>query len=78
MDDILVTVKSTEEHLQNLESVLSKLESAGLRLNRTKCFFYAIIDRVFGPMLLLQMDYTKLIEMLEQSRKFPDPRILLS
>ena len=39
MDDILVTGKSTEEHLKNLESVLSKLEAAGLRLKRFKCFF---------------------------------------
>ena len=36
---LLVTRKSTEEHLKNLESVLSKLKAAGLRLKRSKCFF---------------------------------------
>ena len=39
MDVILVTGKSTEEHLHNLESLLSKLESAGLRLNKSKYYF---------------------------------------
>ena len=39
MDDILVMGKSTEEYLHNLENVLSKLESAGLRLNKSKCYF---------------------------------------
>ena len=39
LDDILVTRKSTEEHLINLEAVLSRLESSGLRLKRNKCAF---------------------------------------
>ena len=39
IDDILVTGKSTEEHLHNLETVLQRLEQAGLRLKREKCSF---------------------------------------
>ena len=39
MDDILVMGKSTEEHLYILENVLSKLESAGLQLDKSKCYF---------------------------------------
>ena len=39
MDDIFVTGKSTAERLHNLGSVLSRLESAGLRLNKSKCYF---------------------------------------
>ena len=39
IDDILITGSSIEEHLQTLDTVLQRLESAGLRLNRSKCFF---------------------------------------
>ena len=39
IDDILVSGKSVEEHLQNLHAVLTKLEEAGLRLKREKCSF---------------------------------------
>ena len=40
LDDILITGE-TEEHLENLETVLHKLETAGLRLSRSKCTFMA-------------------------------------
>ena len=39
IDDILVTGKTLEEHLKNLEAVLTRLEKAGLRLKREKCEF---------------------------------------
>ena len=39
LDDLLVTGRTPESHLANLEEVLSKLQSAGLRLKRSKCFF---------------------------------------
>ena len=39
IDDILVTGKAEEEHLQHLEEVLSRLEAVGARLRRSKCFF---------------------------------------
>jgi len=39
IDDILVTSTTLKEHLRNLEAVLKRLEEAGLRLNRDKCFF---------------------------------------
>ena len=38
-DDVLVTGSSTDQHLQNLDGVLSCIENAGLRLNRTRCSF---------------------------------------
>ena len=37
MDDILVTGASEHEHLQNLDTVLQKLETAGVRLKKSKC-----------------------------------------
>ena len=39
VDDVLVTGATVEEHLRNLDAVLGILENAGLRLNKSKCFF---------------------------------------
>lgn len=41
IDDILVTGKTEEEHLQTLTEVLTRLQSAGMRLKREKCTFMA-------------------------------------
>ena len=40
IDDILVSGKTPEEHLYNLNEVLHCLESAGLHLKKEKCSFY--------------------------------------
>ena len=39
LDDILITGKDDADHLQTLETVLTRLETAGLRLRREKCAF---------------------------------------
>ena len=39
VDDILVSGKTDKEHLRNLSEVLTRLESAGLRLKLAKCNF---------------------------------------
>ena len=39
IDDILVSGKTEDNHLQNLHQVLSRLEEAGLRLKKGKCEF---------------------------------------
>ena len=39
IDDILITGETDEEHLQNLDTVLSRLEKEGLRLKLKKCAF---------------------------------------
>ena len=39
LDDILVTGKSPEEHLTNLELVLKRLSEEGMTAKRSKCFF---------------------------------------
>ena len=39
IDDILVTGSTVEEHLQNLESVLKRLQQYGIRAKRAKCSF---------------------------------------
>ena len=37
LDDILITGRNEQQHLSNLDKVLTKLEEAGLRLNKDKC-----------------------------------------
>ena len=44
LDDTLITGRTTQEHLQNLENVLRKLQEAVLWLNRKKCKF--LIEKV--------------------------------
>lgn len=40
LDDILVTGKNEEEHLENLDATLQRLEEYGLRVRRSKCDFF--------------------------------------
>ena len=40
IDDILITGANDEEHLQNLEQVLCRLEAEGVRLKKSKCQFF--------------------------------------
>ena len=37
LDDIIISGKTDEEHLSNLQAVLSRLQSSGLRLKKEKC-----------------------------------------
>ena len=37
LDDTLITARSTEQHLQRLNEVLSRLQRYGIRLKLTKC-----------------------------------------
>ena len=53
LDDLIVTGKTDEEHLQNLESTLNRLQSMGIKLKKSKCvlmkssveYFAFIVDR---------------------------------
>ena len=40
LDDMIVSGKTDEEHLENLESVLKRLRDAGLKANKEKCEFF--------------------------------------
>ena len=41
LDDILITGVDRQEHLSNLDEVLKRLSTYGLRLRKDKCVFYA-------------------------------------
>ena len=40
LDDLLITGTTEEEHLQNLEEVLRRLQQHGITLKRSKCKFF--------------------------------------
>ena len=44
LDDIVVSGSSDEEHIHNLEEVLSRLSNAGIHLKKVKCSFF--VDQV--------------------------------
>ena len=48
LDDILITGRNDEEHLQNLERVLTKLDEAGLHLKMSKCSFMSVSVEYLG------------------------------
>ena len=39
LDDIIITGKDKQEHLNNLEQVLSRVQEYGFRVRKEKCFF---------------------------------------
>ena len=43
IDDILVTGKSEENHLQTVDEILSRPEAMGLRLKWKKCTFMLLL-----------------------------------
>ncbi len=40
LDDMIVSGRQTDEHLQNLQTVMQRLEQNGLRVNKDKCDFF--------------------------------------
>ena len=48
IDDILITGKTTEQHLSALEEVLKRLSKAGLRLGKNKCMFMSSSVQYLG------------------------------
>ena len=39
LDDLIITGKTDEEHLRNLDNTLNRLQSMGIQLKRSKCVF---------------------------------------
>ena len=46
LDDIVVSGSLDEEHIHNLEKVLSRLSNAGIHLKKEKCLFMFFADQV--------------------------------
>ena len=54
LDDILVTGKSVDDHIRNLEAVLSRLEDSGFRLKQEKCAFLLPSVEYLGHLITAQ------------------------
>ncbi|XP_063970819.1 uncharacterized protein K02A2.6-like [Lytechinus pictus] len=73
LDDIIVSGKTDEEHIANLQAVLHCLESNGLRLKREKCEF--MMDSVeFLGHKLDQHGVSPLPDKIEAIKKTPRPQ----
>ena len=51
LDDLFVTGNSREDHLQNLEKVMARLESAGVTLKKSKCVFLTTSVEYLGHII---------------------------
>lgn len=71
VDDILVTGKDNEQHLQNLKSVFERLQQAGFKLKKEKCVFLQPNVKYLGHIIDergLHKDPEKVGAMLEAPR----------
>ena len=73
IDDILITGENKEEHLKTLAQVLSKLEQAGLRVQKPKCKFMAPSVIYLGHMID-QYGLRPLKEKIEAIQNAPAPK----
>lgn len=71
-DNIHITGRTHEDHQQNLEVVLQRLDNAGLRLKRRKCVFYQKKVSYLGYKLNPE-DQHLLDDKVEATQKAPTP-----
>ena len=72
LDDILVTGSIVEDHLTNLDKVLSTMTKAGLTLNQTKCKFLLPSVEYLGH-VIYQHGVHHSQEMVKAIKEAPEP-----
>ena len=73
LDDVIVSGRTEEEHLRNLEMLLQRLEENGMRLKRTKCEFMRDSITYLGHKIDATGIYP-LDDKLEAVREAPEPQ----
>ena len=71
LDDIIIFSK-TEEHLQHLEEIFTRLRNFGLKMKQRKCSFFKKHIQYLGH-LVLERGFEPLPEKLESIRNMPAP-----
>ena len=73
LDDVVIFSKSPEEHIEQLDAVLTKIEEAGLKLKPSKCEFFKRRIAYLGHIVLdkgIETDPKK----IEAILKWPVPK----
>ena len=73
LNDILITGSTNQEHLENLEEVLSRLKQHGIRLKKNKCQFLQDAVEYLGHQMDAQGICTAITK-LEAIQQAPTPR----
>lgn len=73
IDDILVTGSSEDDHLANLDKVMTRLESAGLTLRQSKCVFGASSIEYLGHVINAD-GLQPSVEKVRAIQNAPEPR----
>ena len=73
LDDILITGSTNEEHKSHLKEVLRRLQSAGLRLQQSKCTFMAKSVQYLGHIIDGEGLYP-IADKMEAVQKAPPPK----
>ena len=72
-DDLLITGASDQEHLQNLQQVLSRLNEQGIKLKKEKCTFLQTSVEYLGYVVDANGVHTTAAK-LEAIQKAPEPQ----
>ena len=72
-DDILISGRSPEEHLQILEEVFGRLQDHGIRLNPAKCIFFQPGFEFLGHWILLNFLIRPLPQKMEAIMEASSP-----
>ena len=75
LDDIIIFVRSVDEHLDRLRNVFAKLEQANLKLKPSKCKFFKERIKYLGHIVLkrgIEMNPKK----VEKVLKWPTPKTI--
>ena len=67
IDDILVTGRNNDEHIANLEEVMKRLQSHGVKINRKKCSFLQDSVEYLGHRIDKGFAYD-----IKQDRSYPE------